>query len=48
MAKMVCSEFSEGGLNLNGIFLALLIALILMALCSPPPRRAIVVARRIH
>ena len=49
MGKVICSELNEGnGLDLMRLLMALVIALTLMAICiPPPPRRAIVVARRI-
>ncbi|KAI8574662.1 hypothetical protein RHMOL_Rhmol01G0371600 [Rhododendron molle] len=48
MGKMICSELDGcNGLDLSGFFLALVIALTLMLICTPPPRRPIVVVRRV-
>ncbi|KAL6978429.1 hypothetical protein U1Q18_020096 [Sarracenia purpurea var. burkii] len=49
MGKMVCSELDNGGegLDLTGFFLALVIALALMVVCAPPPRRKIVAVHRV-
>ncbi|XVE77682.1 hypothetical protein DITRI_Ditri13aG0081700 [Diplodiscus trichospermus] len=49
MGKIICSELNEGnGLDLTRLLIALVIALTLMAICiRPPPRRAMVLARRI-
>ena len=46
MGKVVCTEVGGGGegLDLMGLFMALVIALTLMVVCSPPPRRRAVIA----
>ncbi|KAF5744164.1 hypothetical protein HS088_TW08G00760 [Tripterygium wilfordii] len=46
MGKVCCSELSEGvGLDLMGLFMALVIALVLLTICVPPPRSRFVVYR---
>ncbi|TYG56343.1 hypothetical protein ES288_D08G056700v1 [Gossypium darwinii] len=46
--KFICSELKEGNsLGFTGLLMVLVIALTLMAICfPPPPRRAVLVARR--
>ncbi|KAJ4727601.1 hypothetical protein OWV82_000676 [Melia azedarach] len=42
MAKIICSELEGGSrLDLMGLVMAVVIALILMVICAPPPRRYI-------
>ena len=38
MGKSCCMESDDGGLDLTGLVMALIIALVLMALCIPQPR----------
>ncbi|KDP28085.1 hypothetical protein JCGZ_13856 [Jatropha curcas] len=40
MGKIVCQEISEGGdgVDLTGLLMALVIALVLMVICRPVPR----------
>lgn len=46
MGKLVCSEVSEvEGVDLTGLLMALVIALVLMVICNPPPRRTYVMHR---
>lgn len=48
MGKVVCSEFQADhglGIDFMGLVMALVIALVLMAICTPPPRRALVLYR---
>ncbi|MBA0876679.1 hypothetical protein Goshw_026543 [Gossypium schwendimanii] len=48
MGKVICSELKErNSLDFTGFLMVLVIALALMAICfPPPPRRAVLVARR--
>ena len=40
MGKLICTEScDEGGFGLMGLLLALVIALVLMVVCQPRPRR---------
>lgn len=44
MGKVICAEVEEG-LNLIGLMVALVIALLLMLVClQPPPRRRYIVS----
>ncbi|KAJ6329178.1 hypothetical protein OIU77_010788 [Salix suchowensis] len=48
MGKFCCSEMNgDHGLDFDfmGLLMALVIALALMAICTPPPRRAMMVCR---
>ncbi|OMO98386.1 hypothetical protein COLO4_13926 [Corchorus olitorius] len=38
MGKLCCMESDDGGLDLTGIIMVLIIALALMAICIPQPR----------
>ncbi|KAJ0052456.1 hypothetical protein Pint_01056 [Pistacia integerrima] len=45
MGKLICSEIAEGGLDLMGLIMALVIALTLMLVCvQPPPRPRYIVS----
>ncbi|XXG80696.1 hypothetical protein AAC387_Pa09g1503 [Persea americana] len=39
MGHSCCSSPDEGGLDTMGFLMALVIALVLMVICTPPPRR---------
>lgn len=47
MGKVVCSELEEGNLDFTGLLLAVVIALTLLIICKPPPRRRVFAVHQI-
>ncbi|KAJ8500493.1 hypothetical protein OPV22_011045 [Ensete ventricosum] len=46
MGKFCCAEQEEdGGINILGILVAVVLALVLMLICSPPRRRAVITVK---
>ncbi|GKU85547.1 hypothetical protein SLEP1_g210 [Rubroshorea leprosula] len=39
MGKFCCGESDDGGLDLTGVVMAIIIALAIMAVCMPPSRQ---------